>query len=234
MLFTSLCCGYLGAAPVLYVQGVIWTTYFLTCASVMTILCLIFCHVGAAERGQLSREPERFSSRSNRRDVLLAPESIRIRKKRGTVSLVFADVFCTSYSCFAVTAQHELFVWGLNNYGQLGTDDPCTYYFPHRLTDGWLESCWKIGEGFSVSGGLHHSVLCIGGRVYVCGRKEHGRLGLGKECDDATTLTPIANLSNIVSVACGSACSFALNAAGDVYAWGSGANLQLGTGSEQE
>lgn len=127
-----------------------------------------------------------------------------------------------------------MFVWGLNNYGQLGTGDLCTYYLPHRLTSGWLESFGGVGKDFAISGGLHHSVLCINGKVYVSGRKEYGRLGLGKNCDDVTTPVPIPNLSETVSVACGSTCSFALNAEGSVYSWGMGTNLQLGTGSEDD
>lgn len=180
--------------------------------------------------------PECFSSRSGRRGVslFLAPQPVRIRKSPRTPRPVFVNIFCSSYSCYAITAKQEFFVWGLNNYGQLGTGDVCTYYLPCRLAATWSKRPGGTSQNFSMSGGLHHSLMCIEGKVYVSGRKEYGRLGLGKECDDVTTPVPIPNFSNIVSIACGSTCSFALRANGGVYSWGMGTNLQLGTGSEDD
>lgn len=63
----------------------------------------------------------------------------------------------------------------------------------------------------------HHS---IGGdkegKVYCIGRKEYGRLGLGKDCEDATELTEVPGLKDkkVVSVSCGSATSFAVTEKG--------------------
>lgn len=180
--------------------------------------------------------PECFSSRGGRRGVslFLAPQPIRLCKSPKRPRPLFVDMFCSSYSCFALTAQQELFVWGLNNYGQLGTGDLCTYYLPHRVVPSWLKSSGGSDHSFAISSGLHHSVISSGGKVFVTGRKEYGRLGLGRECDDVATPVQLPNLQNIVSVACGSTCSFALSTDGNVYSWGMGTNLQLGTGRESD
>lgn len=64
-----------------------------------------------------------------------------------------------------------------------------------------------------ITSGQHHTIaLSDDGKVYALGRKEYGRLGLGKECEDATELQLIGDLKDkkIVNVACGSATSFAV------------------------
>lgn len=50
------------------------------------------------------------------------------------------------------------------------------------------------------------------GSTYVLGRKEYGRLGLGKNCDDAKELTLIPTLQNkkVINISCGSCVSFAI------------------------
>lgn len=69
----------------------------------------------------------------------------------------------------------------------------------------------------SITSGQHHTIaLTDEGEVYALGRKEYGRLGLGKECEDATELQLIGDLKDkkIVNVACGSATSFAVTEGG--------------------
>lgn len=55
------------------------------------------------------------------------------------------------------------------------------------------------------------------GKVYAMGRKEYGRLGLGKDCDDAIRPTLISTLENekCLDIACGSCSSFALTSSGE-------------------
>jgi alpha-tubulin suppressor-like RCC1 family protein len=58
----------------------------------------------------------------------------------------------------------------------------------------------------------HCSFVCVVGVVYALGRKEYGRLGLGKDCDDAKKPIPIPALRDkkCVDISCGSAVSFAV------------------------
>lgn len=50
------------------------------------------------------------------------------------------------------------------------------------------------------------------GRTYVLGRKEYGRLGLGKDSDDAIEPTIIPALENkkVINISCGGCVSFAV------------------------
>lgn len=88
-----------------------------------------------------------------------------------------------------------------------------------------------------ISSGQHHTLaLDETGQVFVLGRKEYGRLGLGDDCEDAKELTLVPSLENhkCIDVAAGSAQSFAVTEKGDLYAWGMGSNGQLGTGEEED
>ena len=40
------------------------------------------------------------------------------------------------------------------------------------------------------SGG-HHTVVCCDGEVFTCGRKEYGRLGLGKDTEEPNLPTQV-------------------------------------------
>lgn len=84
--------------------------------------------------------------------------------------------------------------------------------FTPKLSKEFSQRKWKL-----ISSAQHHTIaLDDEGKVYAIGRKEYGRLGLGKDCDDATKLTQIPALKDhkVVDVACGSATSFAVTANG--------------------
>ena len=127
-------------------------------------------------------------------------------------------------------------MWGLNNYGQLGTGDTDTRYQPQGIgVHEWFgeEDSKGLGE-LQIAGGQHHTVLCHNGSVYVMGRKEYGRLGLGGEGEEPHLPQKVPALTDIGSVAAGVACSYAVARTGEAYSWGMGTNMQLGNGSEED
>ena len=90
-------------------------------------------------------------------------------------------------------------------------------------------------DGLEISGGQHHTVVCNKGSVYVIGRKEYGRLGLGENIsEEPCTPRRIPTLDKITHVSTGTICSFAVSEPGEVFSWGMGTNLQLGTGEEAD
>lgn len=217
--------------------------------------------MGCAEQGQLGRIPEVFCSRGGRRgaEFLLKPQIVRFRKPPKAPRPKFLDVFCGTYHTFALTDDEAVYTWGLNNYGQLGTDDTESRYQPQRLPEDWIKkldleeehnrdtvktakkstmpslTAKRKYENLEISGGPHHTLLCNKGSVFVMGRKEYGRLGLGQE-ETKEPLEPkrVPELSGVRAVAAGTACSFAVGDSGEVYSWGMGTNLQLGTGDEED
>lgn len=186
---------------------------------------------GCAEQGQLGRIMGCFTSRGGRRGLqyILNPKQVRDRRK----GLKFKDIFCGSYSTFAVAQDGSVFAWGLNNYGQLGTGDVETLYAPVKV-DSLTSLCDKCVR---IASGQHHTiVLDEAGKVYAMGRAEYGRLGLGEDAKETSLPVKITALESnpIQDIACGEAVSFAVSCNGDLYSWGFGSCLQLGTGEDED
>ena len=187
---------------------------------------------GCAEQGQLGRIMGCFASRGGRRGLqyILNPKQVRDRRR----GLRFKDVFCGSYSTFALAQDGAVFAWGLNNYGQLGTGDVETQYGPVKI-----ESLTSLlsDECVCIASGQHHTiVLDAAGKVYAMGRAEYGRLGLGEDAKETSLPVLVTALESnpIQEIACGEAVSFALSRNGDLYSWGFGSCLQLGTAEDED
>lgn len=188
---------------------------------------------GCAEQGQLGRIMGCFTSRGGRRGLqyILNPKQVRDKKR-----LTFKDIFCGSYSTFAVAQDGAVYAWGLNNYGQLGTGDLETLYAPTKV-----EALTSLNSDndkcISIASGQHHTiVLDSSGKVYAIGRAEYGRLGLGEDAKETTSPVLVAALewNPISKIACGEAVSLAVSSKGDLYSWGFGSCLQLGTGEDED
>ncbi|XP_033328633.2 regulator of chromosome condensation 1 [Megalopta genalis] len=184
---------------------------------------------GCAEQGQLGRVAARAANRNTRRgmDPLLVPGLVKFHIKK---KLEFGDIWAGTYCTFA--KEHntgDIYVFGLNNYYQIGLKNPTTHFFP-QIARTFSGRTWR-----HISSGQHHTIaLDDSGQVFVMGRKEYGRLGLGADCSDAMELTLVPSLKSCVDVAAGSAQSFAVTDSGELYAWGMGSSGQLGTGEEED
>ncbi|XP_055019736.1 regulator of chromosome condensation [Boleophthalmus pectinirostris] len=183
---------------------------------------------GCAEQGQLGRVPEHFSNRGGRKGLsrLLEPQMVKLKGK-----VHFTDAFCGAYLTFAVTTEGYVYGFGLSNYHQVSTKSTKMCYVPVKLT------CFKNSTTSWVdfAGGQHHT-LCLDaeGQVYSLGRAEYGRLGLGEGAEEKSEPTPVTGMEPVCSVACGASVSYAVTKEGDVYSWGMGTNMQLGTGEEDD
>lgn len=188
---------------------------------------------GCAEQGQLGRIKGCFTSRGGRRGLqyILNPKQVRDKKR-----LTFKDIFCGSYSTFAVSQDGAVYAWGLNNYGQLGTGDLETLYAPTKV-EALTSLISDNNKCVSIASGQHHTiVLDSSGKVYAMGRAEYGRLGLGEDAKETTSPVLVAALewNPICKIACGEAVSLAVSSKGDLYSWGFGSCLQLGTGEDED
>lgn len=189
---------------------------------------------GCADQGQLGRVAGWFASRGGRRGLgyVLVPRVVRLRKDQK-----FKDVFCGSFCTFAVSKDSPaVFVWGLNNYGQLGTGETNNHYTPKKcqaLTDLNIDEEKHLG----IASGQHHSIFVTSdGKVYSVGRADYGRLGLGENATEQHSPVEVVALKDHVvqEVACGEVVSFAVTQQGKLYSWGMGNCLQLGSGNEDD
>lgn len=126
-------------------------------------------------------------------------------------------------SSYALKADGSLWVWGYNNFGQLGDGTTTTRLAPipvPGLTD-------VVGIS---TGGDHTLAVTRTGHVWAWGYNGSGQLGLGHKTTHHTP-TQIPTLSNVVAVAAGERHSLALRADGSVWAWGENWYGELGTGT---
>ncbi|KPA12999.1 hypothetical protein MHK_006794, partial [Candidatus Magnetomorum sp. HK-1] len=134
----------------------------------------------------------------------------------------------------AVKNDGSVWAWGWNDYGMLGIGTTDDHSSPVQVKG-------ESGAGYltnvvAVECGDHHTLaLTSEGTIWSWGCNANGKLG---DNSFTTRYTPVrvvgeggvGNLSNIVQVYAGDSHSIALDASGNVWAWGSNINGQLGNG----
>jgi regulator of chromosome condensation len=191
---------------------------------------------GNAEQGQLGRVAEIFANRGGRKGLsaILLPEIVHMKRARGGGKVKFDNVWAGYFTTFAkVKDSTDIYAWGLNNYSQLGLktglNDLRIRYMPEKST----RFCGK--DWIKICPGEHHTAaLDSDGAVYVIGRCEYGRLGLGFEGHShVDQLTQVTGLERCVDVSAATDNSFVATYTGKVYSWGA-KSPQLGIGVEDD
>jgi alpha-tubulin suppressor-like RCC1 family protein len=138
------------------------------------------------------------------------------------VSTKFKSIAVGYEHCLAVSEAGDIYVWGANDLGQLGTGDLKPIDRPTKL---------KLGHKFTaVAAGTKHSMaLNEHGFVFLWGAGWAGQQGDGAS---ASFLTPHILTEDITFkyISAGDYCSLAITNRGKVYTWGSGAHGRLGHG----
>ena len=118
-------------------------------------------------------------------------------------------------------------VWaaGKNDKGQLGNGTTTTSPVPTPVPVSGLTDAVAVAAG-----GSHSLAIRQNGTVVAWGAGTNGQLGNGSTPTSQSTPVPVSNLTDVVAIAAGASHSLALKRDGRVYAWGAGANGQLGHG----
>jgi uncharacterized repeat protein (TIGR02543 family) len=139
---------------------------------------------------------------------------------------------------FVITSTGRLFMWGNNNFGQLGDGTNENKYKPTEITSKFN---FEVGEKItSVSiGGSHTSVLTSLGRMFTWGRNTYGQLGDGTTTSkyipiDITSQFNLELNEIISSISLGGSYSSALTSSGRVFMWGGNSVGQLGDGTTED
>ncbi|KAL6039185.1 hypothetical protein STEG23_012209, partial [Scotinomys teguina] len=139
------------------------------------------------------------------------------------------EVACGSYHSLVLTSDGEIFAWGYNNSGQVGSGSTANQPIPRRVT-----GCLQNKVVMNIACGQMCSMAVVDtGEVYVWGYNGNGQLGLGSSGNQPTPCR-VAALQGIrvQRVACGYAHTLVLTDEGQVYAWGANSYGQLGTGNK--
>lgn len=144
------------------------------------------------------------------------------------------DVYCGTYSTFVSLTNGDIYVCGLNNYGQLGIPGKDLVYAFEPVPMG-------THSIKSVAPGQHHTLFVTNkGSLLSCGRPTYGRLGRkdaevtsDKPCPE---IKPVDGLDGVCvdGAAAGLAVSGCFDTTGHVWLWGFGTSNQLGKGDDDE
>ncbi|KAM9766765.1 RCC1 and BTB domain-containing protein 1 isoform 2-T3 [Menidia menidia] len=139
------------------------------------------------------------------------------------------EVACGSHHSMARSADGEVFAWGYNNCGQVGSGSTANQPYPRRVT-GCLQG--KTAVGIS-SGQTSSMALVDNGEVYGWGYNGNGQLGIGNNGNQLTPcrLSALQGLC-IQQIVSGYGHCLALTDEGVLYAWGANTYGQLGTGNK--
>ena len=130
------------------------------------------------------------------------------------------NISCGGFHTLILTDSNSVYVMGKEDFGLLGTGNSVENSMSIGAESPTLVQALKEEKiiGFS-SGGWHSCFLTENGQLYVCGKGEYGRLGVGDE-KSKTLPTPIGHNHSIVNVSAGGSHTIFTNTIGEIYTVG--------------
>ncbi len=128
----------------------------------------------------------------------------------------------------ALTALGQIYAWGSNLFGQLGTGTTVG-----STTPVFVPTPYGVTFTAIAAGGDHSLALDSSGHVWAWGANGSGQLGDGTTASTSTPqmLPTPTGAGPFTAIATGTAHSLALDANGHVWAWGANASGQVGDGT---
>ena len=131
---------------------------------------------------------------------------------------------CGKFHTCTITLDGSMWIWGWNEWGQLGVGDRVHRFVPERLN---CEEVFQDSRSLVASCGAFHTLaLTEAGGVYAWGRGTGAQLGHGDRLDRLTPTRIAAaafNKSRIIMVAASMHYSAAVSEEGQLFTWGSAA-----------
>ncbi|XP_023805502.1 X-linked retinitis pigmentosa GTPase regulator [Oryzias latipes] len=140
-------------------------------------------------------------------------------------------IACGDEHTALITENGRLFMFGSNNWGQLGLGSKLTVNKPTCV------KALKSERIKLVACGRNHTLICTAkGQVYACGGNSEGQLGLG-DWEEKTSFQRVEFFDSqgaIQMLAAGSNTSAALTVSGKLFMWGDNSEGQIGLGKESQ
>lgn len=129
----------------------------------------------------------------------------------------FVRIVSGAFHHLAVDRHGRVFSWGINDFGQLGIGTTNYATEPEKVVD--LDDVCIVDIA---AGGWHSVAITDSGEVYVWGRGEYGRLGLGDK-SGSSKLRPqkLKGLEGhrVIEASCGGTHSMVVTDEGKVFTW---------------
>ena len=134
----------------------------------------------------------------------------------------------------ALLANGKYLDWGANGGGQLGTGTPLKKLSDVPVTVPLPTKVRQVSQGGSAPGNGQTLALLTNGHLYAWGYDKQGQLGDGKTAEQFSPelITPPSGVT-YRAVASSGGTSYGLSKTGNVYAWGSGNEGQIGNGTTE-
>ncbi|MCX7833762.1 MAG: hypothetical protein N2490_06090 [Ignavibacteria bacterium] len=149
---------------------------------------------------------------------------------------IFVQVSSYDNNFGALRNDGKLFLWGKNDYGQLGNNSTISSPTPQILSTINNVKYFGFNNTFdNIFNNAYPFVFAIknDGTVWMWGNNTYGQLGIGNKTSQLKPVQ-VSNLNNIVKVSCGTKHCLALKNDGTVWAWGANDSLQLGVSNISE
>jgi alpha-tubulin suppressor-like RCC1 family protein len=142
------------------------------------------------------------------------------------------EVSAGEKSSCARTSTGAVYDWGADYNGQVGNGmEQASVYEPFKVPLPGVASEISCGGDLPPNG---HTLALVEGAVYGWGADGGGQIGDEQTVNKRTpTLARAVSSLGLTHIVASGACSLGLNAAGNVYAWGSDADKALGAGKEK-
>ena len=141
---------------------------------------------------------------------------------------VVTEVACGSHHSVCLTKDGDIYAWGQNNCGQIGTGTTTNQSTPRKVS-----SPFAGKKVTSISCGQTSTMVALeSGEVYGWGYNGNGQLGLGNNINQLSPSRVASVQGCVVKVVCGYAHTLALSDEGELYGWGANSYGQLGTGTK--
>ncbi|KAM3585280.1 uncharacterized protein V6R79_012788 [Siganus canaliculatus] len=153
----------------------------------------------------------------------MSPVLVNLQNKKVT------QVACGSHHTLALTDDGEVFSWGYNNCGQIGTGNTATQACPRKVA-GLLQDKRAVGIACGQTSSM---AVTHNGEVYAWGYNGNGLLGTGQNGNELTPVHLSAFLGLCIQqIVSGYSHYLALTDKGQLFVWGSNTYGQLGTGNK--
>ncbi len=133
----------------------------------------------------------------------------------------FIQVSCGEAFTGAVTAEGNLYMWGENDFGQLGDNSQDDQNKPVLI----MKNVTQVSCGYS-----HTGAITLDKKLYMWGNNEMGQIGDESTFLGFSALSPILIMKNVVQVSCGSGHTGAITGDSQLYMWGDNIHDELGGG----
>jgi len=143
--------------------------------------------------------------------------------KQITTSGDFKAISNGTYYSMALNNNGELFTWGWNEYGQLGTNSTKDHYSPTNISaprDLYFKE-------IDCSGGTSIGIS-VSGCIYTWGHNNEGQLGTGDKNDEFEPEKITNDLINFDKISTSGSHCLALTDSNELYSWGENSYVNLG------